>query len=214
MQENINSKTINRYKPGKLEIYGFWGVIKLVYYLIRTKIIVPKARLIRFPIDIRGKKYVDFGQNISIGRGCRIEAYPYLTRDCIISFGNNIEINDYVHITGINKISIGDNVLMASKIYISDSNHGSYKGTDSDSHPESVARLRKVSGAPISIEDNVWIGESVSVLSGVTIGRCSVIGANSVVSKDIPPFTIAIGIPAKPIKRFDFNVNRWVKYDS
>jgi acetyltransferase-like isoleucine patch superfamily enzyme len=201
-----------RYKPGKIELYGLWGVAKLVVNLVRTKIFFPSSRLIRFPMDIRGKKYIDFGSNLTTGKGCRIEAYPYLSQDCIISFGKNIEMNDYVHITGLRKVSIGDNVLMASKIYISDSNHGTYKGRNGDTHPESIARTRHVTGDPVTIEDNVWIGESVSVLSGVTIGRCSIIGSNSVVSKNIPPFTIAVGNPAKPIKQYDFNNNKWVKY--
>jgi len=170
---------------------------------------IPQARLIRFPIEIRGRRYINFGKNLTTGKGCRIEAYPYQRRDCIISFGNNIEINDYVHITGTDKVVIGDNVLMASKIYISDSNHGSYKGDTNDTNPESLARKRKVSWSTVIIEDNVWIGESVSVLPGVTIGRCSIIGANSVVSHDIPPFTIAVGIPAKPVKRYDFTCGKW-----
>lgn len=197
--------------PRKLEIYGLIGIFRLAVNLIKTRLIIPSARLVRFPIDIRGKKYIDFGKKITIGKGCRIEAYPYLNQDVIIKFGNNIEINDYVHITGVNKVEIGNNVLMASKIYISDTNHGSYKGDEFDSHPESVARRRKVMGFPVIIEDNVWLGESVSVLSGVTIGRCSIIGANSVVSRSIPSYTIAAGNPAKPIKKFDFNINKWVR---
>jgi acetyltransferase-like isoleucine patch superfamily enzyme len=206
------TEKLNRYKPGKLEMYGWFGIVKLSIYFIRTKIKIPKARLIRFPIEIRGKRYINFGKNLTTGRGCRIEAYPYLNRNCIISFGDNIEINDYVHITGINNVSIGDNVLMASKIYISDSNHGSYDGTIDDTNPESITRTRKVTGEPVIIEDNVWLGESVSVLSGVTVGRCSIVGANSVVSRNLPPFTISVGNPAKPIKVFDFSINRWVKY--
>jgi acetyltransferase-like isoleucine patch superfamily enzyme len=204
---------IPRYKPSKLEIYGWWGLLKLTLNFIRTKISIPKARLIRFPIEIRGKRHICFGKGLTTGKGCRIEAYPYINRDTIIYFGNNIEINDYVHITGINRITIGDNVLMASKIYISDSNHGSYKGTIDDTDPETIARSRKVTGEPIFIEDNVWLGESVSVLSGVKIGRCSIVGANSVVTHNLPPFTISVGNPAKPIKIFDFTYKKWVKYN-
>lgn len=207
-----DSEIKKRYKPSKLEIYGFVGLIKLVVNLIRTKIFLHQARIIHFPVQIRGRKYISFEKGISMGFGCRIEAYPYVNQETIISFGKDIEMNDYVHITGINSVVIGDNVLMASKIYISDSNHGSYAGDENDSLPESIARKRPVSGKPIVIEDNVWLGESVSVLSGVTIGRCSVIGANSVVSKSIPPYTIAVGIPAKPVKKFDFETNRWVKF--
>jgi lipopolysaccharide O-acetyltransferase len=201
----------HHYKPGKFEMYGLFGAIRLALNLIMTKLYIPSARLVRFPIDIRGKKYIDFGKKLTIGKGCRIEAYPYLHQGKIIKLGDNVEINDYVHITGVNKVVIGNNVLMASKIFISDTNHGSYKGDENDSLPESITGKRKVIGLPVSIEDNVWLGESVSVLSGVTIGRCSVIGANSVVSKDIPAYTIAVGNPAKLVKSFNFDTNKWEK---
>jgi len=208
---SANKPLEKRYKPSKLEMYGFKGMVKLILYVIRTKLFLPRARIIHFPIYIRGRKYISFSSGLSVGIGCRFEAFPYVNQGTIIQFGKNIEINDYVHITGINSVIIGDNVLMASKIYISDSNHGSYLGDENDSLPESLVRKRLVSGNPILIEDNVWLGESVSVLSGVTIGRCSVIGANSVVSRNIPPYTIAVGSPARPIKKFDFELLRWVR---
>lgn len=198
-----------RYKPSLIELYGLWGLIKLGVSLIRTKMFFPSAKLFRFPIEIRGRKYIDFGKNLSIGRGSKIEAYPYLNQGKIIKFGKNVGMNDYAHITGIQSITIGDNVLMAGKIYISDSNHGTYQGGLEDSVPDSLVRLRKMSGKPIVIEENVWLGEAVSVLGGVTIGKNSIIGAHSVVSKDIPPNTIAAGVPARPIKRFDFKTNKW-----
>ncbi len=211
MQNNSIEIKKSRYVPGRLEMYGFWGYLQLIYLTIVTKLIVSDARLFRLPVEIRGKRHIDFGKNLSLGKGCKIEAYPYVNQGIIITFGKNVGINDYSHITGVNRITIGDNVLMAGKIYISDSNHGSYSGDENDSDPESIIRFRPVSGKPITIEENVWLGEFVSVLSGVTIGKCSIIGAHSVVTKDIPPYTIAIGIPAMPIKRFDFETKKWIK---
>jgi lipopolysaccharide O-acetyltransferase len=210
MQENLIIKE-KRYKPTKYEMYGFIGLLRLLTNFIRTKLFYPFARIIHFPFQVKGKKYISFGLGFSAGSYCKIEAYPYLNQGKIIKFGKNVRINNFSHISGICSIAIGDNVLMASRIYISDLNHGSYNGDENDSDPESIFDKRLVTGKPIVIEDNVWLGESVSVLSGVTIGRCSVIGSNSVVTKNIPPYTIAVGTPAKPIKRFDFDNNRWVK---
>lgn len=192
-------------------MYGFRGMIKLSLNLIRTKLFYPFARIIHFPFQIKGRKYITFGNGFSAGSYCKIEAYPYVNQSKIIQIGKNVRINNFSHISGVNSIIIGDNVLMASRIYISDSNHGSYLGDEDDSNPESIVSERLVTGKPIVIEDNVWLGESVSVLSGVTIGRCSIIGSNSVVTKSIPPFTIAVGTPAKPIKQYDFDKKRWVK---
>ena len=61
------------------------------------------------------------------------------------------------------------------------------------------------------IEDNVWLGDNVTVLPGVTIGRGSIIGSNAVVSKSIPPYSIAVGIPARVIKRWDEETKSWRK---
>lgn len=59
-------------------------------------------------------------------------------------------------------------------------------------------------GCPVIIEDNVWIADKVTITKGVRIGKGSIIGANSVVTKDIPPYSLAVGIPAKIIKQFKY----------
>lgn len=200
-------------KPfSKFDIYGFWGMLRMMIYLARTKIFFMRARLIRFPIEIRGKKYIDFGINLTTGKGCRIEAYPFYSKRMILEFGNDIEINDYVHIAGISSVHIGNNVLIASKVYISDIQHGSYSGLDFiHSSPDIRPNDRPLSAKPIFIEDNVWLGESVSVMPGVLIGKGTIVGANSVVSKSLPPNVIAVGSPAKPIKKFNFDTQKWEK---
>ena len=66
-----------------------------------------------------------------------------------------------------------------------------------------------VSTAPIVIEDNSWIGANVVVVAGVTIGKHAVIAAGSIVTKDIPPYSVAVGNPARVIKQFNFETNTW-----
>lgn len=194
----------------KLELYGFLGILRLFFYLIFTKIFFKKARLVRFPLDLRGRKKIDLGQNLTTGRNCRIEAYNLKNKDKIITFGENVEINDYVHIAGGEKIKIGNNVLIASRVYISDIVHGNYTGYNQDK-PWSIPKERKLSTKPVIIEDNVWIGEGVCVLPGVRIQSGSIIGANSVVTKDIESDSIAAGIPAQIIKKFNKETERWEK---
>jgi acetyltransferase-like isoleucine patch superfamily enzyme len=192
-----------------LRKYGGLGSLMLFASYLFTKLFYPRSRLLRLPIDIRNKKLIDLGKGLTTGYGCRLEAYPVnkTGSKCLI-FGDNIEINDYVHIAAGEKVSIGDHVLIAGKVFISDINHGNYKGQNPDS-PLSVPNSRGLSTRPVIIEDNVWIGESVSILPGVTIGRGSIIGANSVVSKNIPPAVIAVGSPAKPVKKYNFQSNIW-----
>jgi lipopolysaccharide O-acetyltransferase len=190
--------------------YGFFGFLRIVRSLIFTKVFYPQARLIRLPFDIRNRRYIKIGPRFTTGVGCRIEASPSdkNNKACIV-IGSNVQINDYVHIGAINSVVIGDNVLIASKIYISDHNHGSYTIQKSD-HPMSIPINRECNSSPVFIEDCVWLGESVSVLPGVVIGKGTIIGANSVVTKSIPPYSIAVGIPAKVIKKFDFDSQKWI----
>jgi acetyltransferase-like isoleucine patch superfamily enzyme len=193
-----------------LNRYGLIGSFRLIISLIYTKINYKQARLIRLPFDIRNKRNIQIGKNFTAGFGCRIEAFPKENIKTCIVIGDNVQINDFVHIGAVGSIIIGDNVLMASKIYISDHNHGSYDENIND-HPMSIPIERESICKPVLIEDNVWIGESVCILPGVTIGKGSIIGASSVVTKSIPPFSIAVGNPAIVIKKFDFQIKKWIK---
>lgn len=193
-----------------IDNYKLVSLISLFCSFIKTKLLFSKARLIRFPFDIRGYKYIQISRGFTSGVGCRIEAYP-LDKRKVLFIGENVQINDYVHITAIESVVIGNNVLMASKIYISDCSHGSYSGNKVDSNPDSIPSERALFSKPVVINDNVWLGEFVSVLPGVTIGKGTVVGANSVVSKSLPENVIAVGSPAKPIKKFNFETSRWEK---
>lgn len=188
--------------------YTFCQKLRLGWWLLRTKLICSKARLIRFPLDLRNAKYIDLGEGLTTGVGCRLEAYSPDGKPTL-HFGRNVQINDYVHICAMQNVTIGDNVLMAGKIYISDNSHGSYKGDEDDCSPDVAPKDRNYPTKDVVIEDNVWLGEGVVVLPGVTIGRGSIIGANSVVTKSIETYTIAAGQPAKPIKMYNFTAKQW-----
>lgn len=192
--------------------YSFVQKVQLAYWLIRTKLIDRKARLIRFPIDIRGRRFIHFGDRFTTGKGCRLEAFSE-DGNKTLYVGNNVQINDYVHICAMKSVRIGNDVLLAGKIYISDNSHGFYGGMDQSSSPEIPPIQRSYSIASVIIEDNVWIGENACVLPGSHIGRGVIIGANSVVKGIIPPYTIVVGTPAHVVKRYDFNRKGWFKTD-
>lgn len=197
-----------------LENYGIFGICKLFYFKIRTKLLFKNARLVRFPIRIRGKKFISVGDGFTTGFNCRIDAFKQgEIRGVLVKIGRGVQINDNVHIGAINKIEICDNVLIASKVFITDHNHGRYSGDIQDS-PLSPPSERVLVSKPVVIKKNVWIGEFVSVLPGVTIGEGSIIGANSVVSKDIPAYSIAVGSPARVVKCYNFENNKWVPVNS
>lgn len=162
---------------------------------------------------IIGISNITIGENFIAGKDLWLEAvvsHGNLSYTPQIVIKENVAINDSVHISATNYVEIGNNVLMASKIYISDHNHGSYQGDD-QCDPDTPPNLRPVScDKSVIIEDNVWLGEFVAVLPGVTIGRGSIIGSNSVVSKSIPPNSIAVGAPARVVKKYDIENKRWV----
>lgn len=189
---------------------GFIGTFHLFISLVYTKLRFYQARLIRLPFDIRNRKFIKIGKNFTAGVGNRLEAYPS-SDTIVLKIGDNVQMNDYVHITASQKVEIGNNVLMASKIYISDTIHGSYLGDQNDTHPSIPPNDRPLTFKEVVIQDNVWIGEFVSILPGVTIGFGAIIGANSVVTKDVEEYTIVAGIPAKGIKKFNFTTHKWEK---
>lgn len=181
----------------------------LIICTIRTRIFFKNCRLIRFPIQIRGKSNIVFSSGFTTGKYCRLEVFNDINKGEII-FGQNCQINDNVHIASVDSVTLGDNVLIASRVFISDHNHGQYSGDDV-SNPNEVPADRKLSSSPVVIEDNVWLGEGVAVMPGVRIGRGCIIGANSVVTKDLPDNTICAGVPAKVIKRYNELSGKWEK---
>ena len=155
--------------------------------------------------------YASIGRDVHVGRRCRVETIDLHNGHRFnpkLTIGDRVSINDDVHIGCACEITIGSDVLLAGKIYISDHNHGSYNGKDQDG-PDSRPSDRLLGTAPVRIGDRVWIGELVSILPGVTIGEGSIIGANSVVSRDIPAYTIAVGTPARPVKQFNLETATW-----
>lgn len=185
---------------------------KLQSLALSSKINAGQGFLVGNNSYIRGCKYLSIGHHFSAGVYLRLEAiaeHQGNTFSPQINIGDYVSVGDFVHISAVELVTIQDNVLMGSKVHITDHAHGSYKNTG-NSDPATPPRFRKVtSNGPVKICSNVWIGEMVNILPGVTIGKGSIIGAGSVVTQDIPDETIAVGIPAKPIKRYDKNTEIW-----
>ena len=148
-----------------------------------------------------GLNNVAVGKNFRAGERLKLRTFDSwgdLRYTPQITIGDNVNIETDCHISAINKVSIGNNVLMASFVYISDHSHGNVNGMDV--WVDAPLSRPLYSKGSIIIEDNVWLGEKVSVMPGVHIGRGAIIGANSVVTKDIPAYSVAVGSPAKVIK--------------
>ena len=109
-----------------------------------------------------------------------------------ISFGKNVFVNAGCHFQDQGGITIGDGVLIGHNVVLATANH--------DLEP---SKSRKLYYKPIVIGDNVWIGSNAVILQGVTVGEWAVVAAGAVVTKNVEPFTIVGGIPAKFIRKVE-----------
>ena len=136
------------------------------------------------------------GNGSSILRNCVLEVCRL---DGCIEIGDGVSLGEYIHITAAGKISIGNHVLTGRFVLITDNSHGSCETREELMVPP-LERPVAARG-DVVIGNNVWIGDKVSILPGVHIGDGCVIGANSVVTKDIPAYCIAVGNPCRIVKQ-------------
>ena len=152
-------------------------------------------------MKLSGLKYVSVGDGTYIASDVQLTAWDchngnHYTPSVVI--GNNCAIRENAHITAINSITIGDNLLTGTNVLVTDNSHGQ-STREHMSMP--VTKRPLYTKGPVVIGNNVWLGNNVCVMSGVTIGDGAIIGANSVVTHDIPAYSVAAGIPARVIKQ-------------
>lgn len=191
-------------------IFRIRDFLSVLFYRIFTSFLFSKfgksVRIV-YPLRIIGSKYISLHSRTTVQYGGFIAAIK--SGDAIpnLEIKSGTLVGNFAHIVCTNQILIHENVLIADKVYISDNLHG-YKNLDMPIHSQDLVQISNV-----EIGENSWIGENVCII-GSTIGKHCVIGANSVVTKDISDYTVAIGSPAKPIKKYCFLTNEWRKTDS
>jgi len=156
--------------------------------------------------------YSNNASGIYLGSNCKIQPggwidsireYFGVKYDGRIEIGDGAYLGHRVAIAACQEMFIGKDVVFADNVYITDLLHG-YEDINLP-----IFKTPLVSAGPVVIEDQVWLGQRVSVMPNIRIGRHSVIGANSVVTKDIPPYCVAAGVPAKVIKKYNPNTCKW-----
>lgn len=188
--------------------------LKLFYWEIKSFIsrwlnfnISPKSYLAH-DVQLLGKRNIKIEKNVTVGQrslltvnnrsnndiSLHIKSNVYIGRDNFFTVGKLIVISQYVIIGNNCSFLCSDHKFDTPLIPYSQSG---------ESYTKSII-----------IGVNCWIGNNVSIVGNVKIGHGSVIGANSVVLNDIPPFSLAYGNPSRVVKRFDFTINDWVKIDN
>ena len=184
-------------------------ILRGPYQLLFFMKLLFRGSIIMFPI--RGNtQHLFHSRNVNIGKRVFIGKRSWLSvkNDACLKIGDGTVINSDFVIACCKSIDIGRNVLFADRVFIGDSDHG----FENLSVP--IKDQPMVGGADVEIEDDCWIGINAIILKGVTIGRHSIVGAGSIVTKSIPPNSIAVGIPARVIKRYDFEKKEWIQASS
>ena len=154
----------------------------------------------------RSNCYSSKKENITIGKQCLVYGTIYAMDDGKISIGDHTCIFENSFVGSVCSIKIGKCVIVSNHVKIYDNNN--HPTDPSDRHNMCVNGFfgeawlwGNAEKAPVIIEDDVWIGEHVSVLKGVTIGKGSVVATRSVVTKDVPPYSVVAGNPARVVKQ-------------
>ena len=164
-----------------------------------------KTVFVKLGLDLKGGECITIGAKTIVGRNCILNCwtkYANVLYSPRIVIGKGCSIGEYNHISSIKEIIIGNGVLTGRYVYISDNNHGDCEYNTLLQEPY---KRQLSSKGPVHIGNNVWIGDKVSILSGVKIGDGAVIAANAVVTRDVPAHSVVGGIPAKIIKRNNIN---------
>lgn len=195
-------------------IFHFFWNTKVQYVILRLKSafytsmckgsfhsVGKYTRFITLPQELRMARSIEIGRYCRMGRYLLLRCYEAGYGKPLLKIGDRVNIGDYTTISCCNKIIIEDNVRMGRMVIITDNSHG---------HTDSIEELilnpidrPLVSKGPVVIEECVWIGEKVSIMPNVTIGKGAVIAANAVVTKSVPPYSIVGGCPARILKKLE-----------
>jgi acetyltransferase-like isoleucine patch superfamily enzyme len=165
-----------------------------------------KGSIIVTPFLSYNPKGIHVAENVSIYSDCWLDCigeYAGRKFEPCLEIGDRTSVGSGAHFIACGRVSIGKDVVIAQRVYISDNLHG-YENISQD-----IMSQPLVNPGAVTIEDEVWLGEGVCVLPNVTIGKHSVIGSNSVVTSDIEPYSVAVGVPAKIIRKYNDSTKCW-----
>jgi len=159
-------------------------------------------------VVINRPRFVQVGNHVRIKRNSSINLHPKdkKSKEILLFIGDHVIISESCFISACHRIVIEENVGISPNVMI----------IDNSRKPGDVIRPskeQKLEIGTVHIGADSWIAYGACVLPNVTIGRHCIIGALSVVNRDIPPYSVAVGSPAKVVKRYDFDRKEWVKLD-
>lgn len=161
-----------------------------------------RRSLIVRAVAIEGPENIHLGDEVYIAAQSCLAAPRPAHGSCRLEIGDGSQIGRFNHIYATNSVVIGRRVLTANGVYISDNLHG-YQDPETPVRDQPLVQL----GATV-IGDGSWLGHNACVI-GVRVGRQCVIGANAVVLRDLPDYSVAVGAPARIVRRYDAEGGKW-----
>lgn len=162
-------------------------------------------------LNSHNKKFISVGDNVTVGTFSWIGVSTEFAgiscgsnNSIRLDIGNNVSIGNNAFIIANNELKIGSDVIISSYVFISDHSHR-YDDIEKSPHEQPLTM-----NGFVHIGNNVFIGTKCSILQNVCIGDHAVIGANSVVTKDVPAYSVVAGNPARVIKKYEFSKGSWV----
>ncbi len=154
-----------------------------------------------------GLDCVSLGNRSRISRNTRLlalKSYGAQSFAPHISIGDNVSIGFGCTLSCVNRLEIGHDVTIGDNVYIADSHHDY-------GNPALGVLDQPLLPGQIKIGRGAWVGYGAFVAGDVSLGEHSVVGANSVVTRSVPAYTVVAGVPARPVKRFDRETGQWVR---
>jgi acetyltransferase-like isoleucine patch superfamily enzyme len=149
------------------------------------------------PVSVTGAEAIRIGSGVWVGAGCWLHSLSADATDVVLELGDGTNLAGNCTLAAASSISIGAHVLLARGVYIADHSHA-FADRERPIILQGIDRI-----APVVLDDGCWLGQNVVVCPGARIGRNAVVGANSVVTRDVPDFCVAVGAPARVIRRLD-----------
>ena len=185
---------------GSLSVYGDYEELTLTFCSI-------VGTLIQTGVSLYGEEYIRIGSDVIVGPYCSLAAgvMPGHVPDCdpVITIGDGVLIGRGSGVVGHQSITIGDGVFTGHNVYVTDANHGYEDVTQSIGQQYAPPR-------PVVVGAGSWLGHGAIVLPGATVGEHVAVGAGSVVTGELPSFSVAVGSPARVVRRYDTGREEWV----
>lgn len=172
---------------------------------------IGKGTVIKPVLNSANEQHIALGNYVNIGAFCRITVSTEFAgikckskNNIRLKIGNHVDIGNNGFISANNNVQIGNHVMMSAYVFITDHDHG-VLDIKKNIHEQPLTN-----GGHVIIGNNVFLGVKSTILKNVTIGDHAIVGANAVVTKDVPAFSIVAGNPARVIKKYDFKKKKWV----